>query len=220
MRFAFGAVWIVLGAWTLVRGDYAPVWAPGPDVLDGALPYATAALAIACGLGLMWKPVWSARVLGGALVVWLAAVRVPDIVRAPESFVAWDSVAELVGVLAGVVAFEWNRMARSLTALALVSFGAAHFVFTELTASMVPAYMPVPEVIAYATGVTFWLAAAGVAIGIRAVGWLAAAQLAGFAALVWVPIVIRDGTAEQFGELAISVALAVATGVVTSTTPK
>jgi uncharacterized membrane protein len=111
-------------------------------------------------------------------------------------------------------------MARSLTALALVCFGAAHFVFTDLTTALVPSYMPVPEIIAYATGVTFWMAAAGIALGVRAVGWLATAQIAGFAAMVWVPIVVREPTAEHCSELAISIALAVATGVVTSTTPK
>ena len=212
VRALFAAVWIALGVWTLATGRFAPVWGPA---WSGVL-YPSALISIGCGAGWFWKPAWSTRVLLAVLIAWLIAFRLGELVTAPGNFAAWDGSAEMLGVMAGVCALEFAEVARWLLVAALACFGLAHFVYPDHTASLVPGWLPAHAAIAYATGVTFWLAAAGIAKGVRIATWLAAAQIAGFALLVWIPIVVRGGSAADWSELGITVALAVATAVVAS----
>lgn len=213
MRAVFAAIWIALGVWTVATGKLAPVWGPAWS----AVTYPSALISIGCGAAWFWKREWSARVLLAVLIAWLVAFRLAEVVKAPGNFEAWFNSAELLGVMAGVCALEFGEVARWLTVAALACFGLGHFVYWDPTVALVPAWLPAHGVLAAATAVMFWLCAAGVAKGLRLAAWIAAGQMAVFAALVWVPTVARGAGAFAWSELGLTIALAVATAVVAAT---
>jgi uncharacterized membrane protein len=91
------------------------------------------------------------------------------------------------------------RLAQVLLALALVAFGLSHMVYLELTAPLVPGWLPAPVFWAYFTGGTFLLA--GIAILANIHARLAAAlttlQIGLFTLLVWVPMVAAGNISEH-----------------------
>jgi hypothetical protein len=90
-----------------------------------------------------------------------------------------------------VVGAKGERIARALYGVALVVFGIAHFAYAKETASLVPKWLPLHLVLAYATGASF--VAAGLAViagvGARIAASLSALQMTMFTLLVWVPII-------------------------------
>jgi uncharacterized membrane protein len=219
-RACFAAILIGLGLWELLRGDFGPVWEPVPDLpARDALVYLTAAVAIACGAGLVWPRVAkrAALVLVGYLALFVA-FRVRDIVRAPGAFGSWDGCAETLAIAAAALILHGQvRAGRALWGLCLIPFALAHVIYPNETAQLVPSWLPAHLPIAYVTGAAF--AAAGVAILVGVAAPLAAAlsavQIAGFTLLVWVPIVAKGATSHfVWSETVLSAALAAAGWVV------
>jgi uncharacterized membrane protein len=218
-RAAFAAVMIALGIQGLIRGDFAPVWQPVPSGVPAreALVYLNAVIALVCGLGLLWKgtATSAARFLFAFLLLWLLLFRIPEIVRAPSAFVAWDSCAEIAVMVAGAWVLSATghtsvRVARGLYGLALISFGLGHFLYVKQTATLVPAWLPAHVAWAYFTGGAFLAAGVAVLVGVlaRLAAALSALQIGLFTLLVWVPI-IATGTkdAYQWSEFVLSTAV-------------
>lgn len=229
-RDAFGVVLIALGVVGVWRGDFVPPWEPvsADAPARDALVFATAVLTSACGVGLLFERAarWAARVLLAALAIWLVAFRIPHLVDAPARFDSWDGCAELATVIAATFAMSFAdrgaRFAHALLGVCLVCFGVGHFAYPDETASLVPSYLPLPDFMAFATGITFLMAAAFQLTGIaaRATAYLAAAQIAGFTILVWIPIVVAgDAAAFAWSEFGLSALLATATAVVAAFGP-
>jgi hypothetical protein len=124
----------------------------------------------------------------------------------------WNGFFELFSlVIAGVIAYAllapasaaWKARAiqagHYLYAVCLLSFGAGHFTALKETAGFVPQWLVPGQMFwAAATGVFYWLAAAAIALNIKAAlaARLVTVMMLGFALLAWGPIVL--GRPEHF----------------------
>ncbi len=110
-----------------------------------------------------------------------------------------------------------RRVARVAYGLALIPFGLAHFVYLKETIALVPAWLPVATAWALATGGAYMAAAAALLAGVcvRLAAVLVAWQIAGFTALVWLPVAASgQAVAGQWSETVISLALSAAACVI------
>jgi uncharacterized membrane protein len=223
---------IGLGVVGLVFGDFAQVWHSAPKWVPGrqVLAYASAALLLAGGIGLLYTRTESpaSRVL---LYFWafvVLLVNVSVVVAHPLNEIAWQGLAhQTMLVTAAWVLFTTNaravRIARLLFGLSLIPIGLAHFVYVELTAPLVPAWLPYHTFWAYFTGAAQIAAAVGVLLGIyaRLAAGLEAVLLAAFTFLVWPPLMFAAPTkAGLWSEFTISWALTAAAWVVATRIPE
>jgi uncharacterized membrane protein len=236
----FAATLVACGIFGLVRGDFAPIW----DVVPKDFPtregliYLCAAVSLICGAGLFFQRTagTTSRVLFAYLLLWMVLFRVPLIVQAPMvegSYQNWGETAVLVSgawVLYAWFAGPWDRknlgfatgengvrLARVVYALAMIAFGLSHFVYLNLTAPLIPAWLPWHVGLSYFTGAAYLAAGAAMLIGVwgRLAAALSALQMGLFTFLVWVPILAAGlMTAGQRSEFAISWALTAAAWVV------
>jgi uncharacterized membrane protein len=236
----FAATMVALGVLGLVKGDFTQVWQPVPKGLPAreALAYLCAFISLACGIGLLWQraAASAARVLLGYLLLWTLLFKARFIFLAPTEEATYQSCGENAVLVAGAwvlyawFATEWDRqhlgfatgdrgvrIARVLYGLAMIAFGLSHFAYVDLTAPLVPGWLPRHVGWAYFTGFTYLAAAAAVLIGVcaRLAAALSAAQMGGFTLLVWVPLALAGNiSASQWGEFVVSWALTVAGWVV------
>ncbi len=242
-RVAFAAALIGLGILTLAYGNLASIWAPIPKALPGrtAVIYLCGIIELAGGIGMLLRSsiLFACRLLVPFLLLWLLLLKLPGLLLHPEVVVRWEQFGETAAILAGawclfaVYAGTWEqrhlgfavgdrgiRMARLLLIAALVMFGAAHFAYADLTASLVPKWMRFPLGWAYLTGAASIAAAAGMLFNIcpRLAANLEAAMLWIFTLFVWVPrIVSLHDDQEIWTEFLISAAIASAVWLVADT---
>ncbi len=229
----FAATMIALGILGLIDGDFAPIWDSVPKGLPAreALAWLCTFVCLACGVGLLWRRTASsaARVLFVYLFVWMLLIKVRYILLAPLVEGFYQSCGETAVIVAGAwvlyawLAGDWDRRrlgfavgdkgvraARVLYGLALIAFGLSHFAYLDLTAPLVPGWLPAHVFWAYFTGCTYLAAGAAVIIGVcaRLAAALSALQMGLFLLLVWVPIVAAGNiSAGQWGETVVNVAL-------------
>jgi DoxX. len=237
---AFAATLIALGLLGLIRGDFAPIWQSVPKGLPAreGLVYLCAFISLACGTGLLWPrtAATAARVLFMYLLLWLLLFKLRFILLAPTQEVSYQTNGETAVLVAGAwvlyawFAADWDRrwlgfavgdngvrIARVLYGLALIAFGLSHFAYVNLTAPLVPAWLPGHVFWAYFTGCTYLAAGAAVLIGVyaRLAAALSALQMGLFFVLVWIPIITAGNIgAFQSGEAIVTVALTAAAWVV------
>lgn len=160
---------------------------PVPKALPGrtVLAYAVALFMLAAGLGLQWRrtTAWAAGAIAaywGLVVVVLLNGRV--ILAHPTEYGAYSGPAAQVAITAAALivyaaharidpalAARLTRAAQVAFGVCAVLFGGAHFVYMNLTAPLVPHWLPLGGVFwGYATGVFHIAAGIAIITGVRA----------------------------------------------------
>ena len=229
----FAMTMIVLGIIGFGKGDFAATWQPVPKGFPARemLIYVCAIISLACGIGLFWRgaAALAARVLFFWLALWMLVFKVRFLILAPTVEGSYQSCGENAVIVAAAwvlyvwFASDWDRrhlgfavgdsglrMARVLYGLAMIAFGLSHFVYLEMTAPLVPGWLPAHVFWAYFTGCTYLAAGVAVLVGVyaRLAAAMSALQICLFTVLVWVPMVMAgSASASQFGEFVVSCAL-------------
>ena len=183
----------------LVSGDFAyifqpvPAWVPGRTVLA----YASCALLLTCGAGLLWERTCPRASLVLTLYGFssMLLLHVPRILMRPQAEVRWYGIAEIAIIVAGarILAGERGvRLARMLFGLALLPIGLSHFVYAPLTASLVPSWLPGHLVWAYLTGAGHLASGLAILFGIlpRLAATMEAFMVSIFVLTIHVPTVV------------------------------
>lgn len=212
-RIALALVMIGLGVRGLWTGEFASVWQRIPiEDLPGraAWAYATAAVELAAGLGLLWRPAAAAAswVLLAFTVLWAVLLKLPAVIAVPGMEATWLGLGEITVIVAaawllvltrarGDASFGANPpawkpgvvAARTLFALSLPAIGLSHFFYVTETVEFVPEWLPYPVFWAYLTGAGNIAACLGILLGIlpRLAASLEAAMLIIITLLVWFP---------------------------------
>ena len=169
------------GALCLIYAGLDPQWQHAPRSFNTlALAYANGAALIALSLALLIPRLH--RIAGCALaaflVLWVLVFAVPRIIAGEE--VAWLAPAEVLTVAIGAwIASGDGRGGRPLQVLfglCLITFGVAHFLYLDLTAHMIPHFIPLHSPLAAFTGAGHIAAGLSVISGVLA--WLGSTLLA------------------------------------------
>ena len=225
-RAAFATGIIGLAIVGFIFGDFAGLWAALPISATArhALAFASSALMFVCAIGLLidGTEVLAARVLLLYFALLVVALKIPVVIKAPLVEGSWQSMSEMVVPLTGawvlaVSSARSIRIAQLVFGLALIPLGLSHFVYVNLTAPLVPAWLPYHTGWAYLTGAAHLAAALGVLVGIlpRLAAALEAAMLTIFTVLVWVPAIVAAPSSQgSWSEFTISWAMSAAAWVV------
>src|SRR5262245_20234183 len=105
------------------------------------------------------------------------------------------------------------RIARVLYAFGMLAFGFSHFAYLQLTAPLVPAFLPWHEFWAYFTGGAYIAAGLAILAGVlaRLAATLSAVQMGLISVLVWIPLLAKgELTAFRWGEVVVTFVLTAA----------
>lgn len=236
----FALTMVGVGVLGWVRGNFAPIWQPVPRAFPAreVLIWLCAAISLACGAGLLWRRTAesAARLLFFYLLLWMIVFKLRFIFLAPLTEGSYQSNGENAVIVAGawalyvMLASGWDRRhldffsgkaglraARALYGLAMLAFGLSHFFYLDLTAPLIPAWLPWHIGWAYFTGGAYLAAGVAILTGVCAkpAAILSALQMGLFTLLVWLPLALAGTiTASQWGEFIVSWVLTAAAWVV------
>ena len=207
--FAIGM--IGLGTLSVIYQDFSLTWQPVPAFHPGreALAVATGLFMIAVSVALLFRSTVAiaARALFPFLVIWLC-LKIPVVIAHPRVEGVWIGFGEIGMLLAGgwVLFARWSglkgsaifrnitedrgvEIARILFGLAIIPVGLGHIFYAQITAALVPSWMPFRLGLAYLTGIGQIACALGILFSVlpRAAAMIEAGMLALFAFLVWGP---------------------------------
>jgi uncharacterized membrane protein len=209
--FAIGI--IGLGTLSVIYRGFAFDWQPVPAFHPGR-----DVLAVLCGLFMIAASVallfrntatLAARSLFPFFLAW-QCLKIPALIVAPQLEAVWLGFGEIAMLLAGgwvlfarlsglegsgslffryITGERGIRIARIIFGLALLPVGLSHIFYVEITASMIPSWLPFRVGLAYLTGVGQMACGLGMLFSIfpRAAALIETGMLALFAFLVWGP---------------------------------
>jgi uncharacterized membrane protein len=209
----FSVGMIGLGMLSVLARDFAFDWQPLRAFHPGrdALVVGCGLFLIAASVGLLIRATAAiaARVLFPFLVLWLC-LKVPAVVAAPAVEGVWSGLGEIGMLLAGgwilfarlsllesapflrhITATQGVRRAQFLFGLSVLPVGLAHFFYNEITASLVPSWLPFRSSVAYMTGPAQLACGFALLFSIvpRAAALIEAVMVGLFAFLVWGPAI-------------------------------
>jgi uncharacterized membrane protein len=145
-RIALALGTIGMGVLGLASAGLDAHWQRGLDAwITTPLAYANGAVLIAAGAALLIPRVakYSGHTLATFFALW-ALLNAPRVIAGEEA--AWLAPAEILAVAFGalIAAGEARglRAVQALFGLCAITFGVAHFLYLEFTASMIPAFIP------------------------------------------------------------------------------
>jgi uncharacterized membrane protein YphA (DoxX/SURF4 family) len=214
---AFG--WRVYGLGVIALALVCLAWAdfdPGQPVPKSfpdrtALAYAVAAFMLVAGAAVEWRrtAAWGAGALAAyyALIVVILMDGRVTLAHYAE-YVAYENVAEQLAIAAGALiiyaasaridaalAARLTRLGQLAFGVCALVFGGAHFVYMNMTAPLVPKWLPPGQAFwAYATGVGHIAAGVAILTGVQArlAAILLTAMYASFTLLVHGPMLLAD----------------------------
>lgn len=239
-HLVFAITLVALGIVGLTHGSFVAGWEGVPKALLAREPlaYLCAVISLACGLGLLWRraAVIAARVLLIYMLLWMVLIKGRYIVLAPLVEGSWQFAGETAVIVAAAwvlyawFAVDWDRrwlgfavgdngvhIARVIYALAMLAFGLSHFFYLNLTAPLVPGWLPWHTGWAYFFGATYIAAGLGMLIGVyaRMAAVLSTVQMGLFTLLAEMPPVLTGhASGFQWDEFGVSWLITVAAWVV------
>ena len=224
----YGLGMMALGMVCLAFGDFHPGQPVPKDFPDRtALAYAAAVFMLVAGAAVQWRrtTAWAAAALTGyfgLVVVLLLNGRV--LLAHYTQYGPYESTAiELAIAAGGLMVYATNakldaaraarliRLAQVAFGVSALVFGGAHFVYMNLTAPLVPKWLPPsPEFWAYATGLAHIAAGLAILTGVQArlAAILLTVMLASFTPLVHLPMLLADPSSHWiWNENAVNIAL-------------
>jgi uncharacterized membrane protein YphA (DoxX/SURF4 family) len=191
----------------LALGDFLPGQAVPKDFPDRtALAYAAGAFMLVAGAAVEWRrtAAWGAA----ALTAYYALIVVILMNGHYAEFIAYSNTAHQLAIAAGglivyaasakieaSLAARLTRLGQLAFGVCVLLFGGAHFFYMNLTAPLVPKWLPpTQEFWAYATGVGFIVAGVAILTGVQArvAAILLSAMFASFTLLVHWPMLLAD----------------------------
>jgi uncharacterized membrane protein len=230
-RLLFAVTVLAIGCIGLIGGDFAPIWEPVPKTVPAreVLTYLCTVVALTTGAGMIFKrsAAPAAAVLLVYLLIWTVLFKARFIVRAPLEEVSYQSTGENLVLIAAAWAIfaevakgphlfageAGRRIAFILYGLALIAFGLSHFFYLQMTAPLVPRWLPGPVFWAYLTGAIYL--ACGFAIVANVAARLGATtiavQITLITFLVWGPMLFTGNlSAMHWRETVVSCGLTAA----------
>jgi uncharacterized membrane protein len=196
----------------LVLGDFLPGQAVPKSFPDRTvLAYAAGAFMLVAGAAIVWRrtAAWAAAALTayfGLVVVVLMDARL--IVAHYDLYLAYSNVAEQLAIAAAALivyaakaridatlAARLTRLGQVAFGVCAILFGGAHFFYMNLTAPLVPKWLPPSQVFwGYATGLAHIAAGVAILTGVRArlAAILLTVMYAAFTPLVHLPMLLGD----------------------------
>jgi uncharacterized membrane protein len=223
----YGLGIIALAVVCLIWGDFhggQPVPKTFPE--RTALAYIVAIFMLVAGIALEWPKTtrWATAALAAyyaVIVVLVMNVRL--VLRNLEVYGAYDSMAEEIAIMAGAFIIWASvanldaaksarliRIAQIVFGVCAIFFGGAHFVYMDLTAPLIPKWLPPGQVFwGYATGVFHIAGGLAIVMNIRArlAAILLAAMYAIFTVVALPPGLLAKSTFFGWTEIATSVIL-------------
>jgi hypothetical protein len=224
----YGLGLMAMGLVCLAWGKFDPGQAVPKAFADrAAFAYAAAAFMLVAGAAIEWRrtATWGAAALTAyyALIV-VILMDGRGVLAHYAEFGSYSNVAEQLAIAAGgLIVFAATAkidpaLAARLTGIGqltfgvcAVLFGGAHFFYMNLTAPLVPKWLPPGQVFwAYATGIGHIAAGVAILTGVQArlAAILLTAMYASFTPLVHVPILLADPSSYfNWTENALNIAL-------------
>ncbi len=225
--------------------DFAPMWHSFPAWIPWreTWVYGSGLVVLAASAGLCFSrtALPGALMIGAYQAVWAVTCAAPVVFK-PLSVGPWYGFCEALTPLLGAwilyAMLRWQsrvsetslivgkravRAAQVLFGLNCVVYGLAHFAYADLTASMVPTWLPSRLGFAYFTGLGHLTAGIGIIVGIlpRLAATLEAIMMSLFGLLVWVPSLLAQPPPEwaatpqnQWSELVVTLLLAASAWIV------
>jgi uncharacterized membrane protein len=237
----FGLGVMALGVTTLAFGDFNPGQSvPAGFAARTALAYAAGVFLLVAGAALEWRrtTAWAAAAITiyyGLFVVILMNGRL--LLTGYSSYGIYEEIAlQLAIPLAGVILFAATsesidamlaarliRVAELVFGVCALVWGGAHFAYMNMTAPLVPKWLPPSQVFwGYVTGICFIAAGLALLTGVRArlAAVLLTVMIAGFLVLANGLTLLAQPNHYNWTECALSLALVGAAWVLADSLPR